>query len=132
MMENMFMEVQSRYDFDQTVSKLTETIEKNKWKVLITHDLQQSLHKNGYEVLPVKVIELCNPHHSSQILSRDTERIYANLMPCRISVYDKSDGKTYVSLMNSGMLAAQIGGVVEEVMSSAFEESMGFAEKVKI
>lgn len=130
-MKDMFIEVQSRFSFDETISKLTETIEKDKWKVLITHDLQQSLHKNGYEVLSVKVIELCNPHHSSKILSRDAERIYSNLMPCRISVYDKSDGKTYVSLMNSGMLASQIGGVVEEVMSSAFEESMGFVNAVK-
>lgn len=131
MMENMFIEVQSKYNFDETVSTLTETIENDKWKVLTTHDLQQSLHKNSYEVLPVKVLELCNPRHSSQILSRDAERIYSNLMPCRISVYDKSDGKTYVSLMNSGMLATQIGGVVEEVMGSAFEESMKFVYTVK-
>ena len=127
----MFIEVQSQLAFEQTVTTLTKKIEDAKWKVLIAHDLQDSLHKNGYEVLPVKVIELCNPHHSSKILSRDAERIYSNLMPCRIAVYDKSDGKTYVSLMNSGMLAAQIGGIVEDVMSGAFQDSMSFIESIK-
>lgn len=130
-MENMFIEVPSKFAFEQTVTALTEKIEAANWKVLITHNLQDSLYKNGYEVLPVKVIDLCNPHHSSKILSRDTERIYSNLMPCRISVYDKSDGTTYVSLMNSGMLASQIGGIVEEVMSAAFTDSLSFIESIK-
>ena len=130
-MENMFIEVQSKFAFEQTVSVLSEKIEAAKWKILITHNLQESLHKNGYEVLPVKVIELCNPHHSSKILGRDTERIYSNLMPCRISVYDKTDGNTYVSLMNSGMLAAQASGIVEEVMSVAFKDSLSFIESIK-
>lgn len=130
-MENMFIEVQSRLDFEQTMITLTKKIEDAKWKVLATHNLQDSLHKNGYEVLPVKVIELCNPHHSVKILSRDAERIYASLMPCRIAVCDKSDGKTYVSLMNSGMIAAQVGGIVEEVMSAAFQDSMDFIESIR-
>ena len=127
----MFNEVQSKFDFEQTVAVLTEEILAANWKVLVTHNLQESLHKNGYEVLPVKVIELCNPHHSSKILSRDAERIYTNLMPCRIAVYDKSDGTTHVSLMNSGMLAAQLGGIVDEVMSAAFADSMAFIQLVK-
>ena len=130
-MENMFIEVQSKFAFEQTVSVLSEKIEAAKWKILITHNLQESLHKNGYEVLAVKVIELCNPHHSSKILGRDAERIYSNLMPCRISVYDKTDGNTYVSLMNSGMLAAQASGIVEEVMSVAFKDSLSFIESIK-
>ncbi len=130
-MENMFIEIGSRYDFEQTVRILTEKIENAGWKILSTHNLQESLHKNGYDVLPVKVIELCNPHHSSKILSRDAERIFSSLMPCRITVYDKSDGTTYVSLMNSGMLASQAGGIVEEVMSVAFADSMSFVESIK-
>lgn len=130
-MENMFIEVQSRFTVEQTVKTLVETIEKNGWKVQITHDLQQSLKNKGYDVLPVKIVELCNTDHSSKILSLDSERIYANLMPCRIAVYEKTDGKTYLSLMNAGMLAKQIGGVVEEVMSRAFADSMRFVEEVK-
>lgn len=126
----MFLEFQSKFEFDATVSKLIETIENASWKVQITHDLQQSLKNKGYEVPAVKVIELCNPNVAQLILSKDDERIYSNLMPCRISVYEKSDGITYLSLMNAGVMASQIGGVVEEAMSKAFEESMGFVKSV--
>ncbi len=43
-------------------------------------------------------------------------------MPCRISVYEKSNGKTYISRMNSGILAKSFGGTVEEVMTEASKE----------
>lgn len=118
----MFMESASKFGFDETVSKLSEVAGTKGWKVLITHNLQESLKKNGYEVLPVSVMEICNPKHSARLLELDNERIYSNMMPCRISVYEKSDAKTYVSRMNSGMLAGQIGGIVEEVMTAATDD----------
>ena len=43
-------------------------------------------------------------------------------MPCRISAYEKADGKTYISLMNADLLAGLIGGKVEEVMTQAYSE----------
>lgn len=129
-MREMFMEVQSKFDFEQTVRLLSEKIELSGWKLLAVHNLQQSLANNGYDVQPVKVLELCNPHHAVKILSRDDERVFSNLMPCRISVYVKKDEGTYVSLMNAGMLAAQIGGVVEEVMTTVFNDTKDFLKAI--
>ena len=129
-MREMFIEVQSKFDFEQTVRLLSEKIESAGWKLLAVHNLQQSLANNGYDVQPVKVLELCNPHHAVKILSRDYERVFSNLMPCRISVYDKKDEGTFVSLMNAGMLAAQIGGVVEEVMTTVFNDTKDFLKAI--
>jgi len=114
--EPMFLENESKYNFAETVEKLTAEIEKNLWKVSAVHDLQETLKKNGTDVLPIKVFALCHPKHSGKILSKDDERIVSSLMPCRVSVYEKSDGKTYISRMNTGVLAKSIGGIVEEVM----------------
>ena len=75
-------------------------------------------------------MEICKPAYSVKLLTGDAERIYSSMMPCRISLYDKSDGKTYVSLMNSGMMAAQIGGIVEQVMTDAFQESQTFIQSI--
>jgi uncharacterized protein (DUF302 family) len=36
-------------------------------------------------------------------------------MPCTIAVYEKSDGKTYVSLMNMDMLGMIYGGLIAEI-----------------
>lgn len=121
-METIFIENESRYNFEETVEKLTSEIENNTWKLSAIHDLQDTLKKNSYEVLPIKVFALCHPKHSSQILSKDDERIVSSLMPCRISVYEKSDGKTYLSRMNAGKIAAAIGGIIEEVMNASFED----------
>jgi uncharacterized protein (DUF302 family) len=79
--------------------------------------LQKTLHDNGKDVLAVKVISLCHPRHSGKLLATDNERIVSSLMPCRISVYEKSDGKTYVSRLNSSLMAPLIGDLVAEVMS---------------
>jgi len=112
----MFLENESKYNFAETVEKLTAEIERKTWKVSAVHDLQETLKKNGTEVLPVKVFAICHPKHSSKILLKDDERIVSTLMPCRVSVYEKSDGKTYISRMNSGVLAKSFGGIIEEVM----------------
>jgi len=105
-------------------------ISESEWKVIYVHDLQETMRKNGKEVIPVKVIELCKPAYAYRLLSDDDLRIYSNMMPCRISVYEKADGNTYVSRMNSAMLASQIGGVVQEVMSGSYREAEEIIGKI--
>lgn len=120
--EQMFLENESMYNFDETVEKLSAEIEKKTWKVLVVHDLQEKLKKSGTEVLPIKVFALCHPKHSSKILLKDDERIVSSLMPCRVSVYTKSNGKTYISRMNTAILAKSLGGIIEEVMIASSNE----------
>lgn len=128
--EEMFIESESRLGFDETIKVLDESIAISGWKVLIIHDLQASMKKTGKEVLPVKVFEVCNPKHSYRLLSLDDKRIYSSLMPCRFSVYEKADGKVYVSRMNSIILSKQIGGLVEEVLTDATNETEEFLKTV--
>ncbi len=126
----LFTESLSKYNFDETVNKLNETITGDGWKVMIAHDLKATLQKHNFDVLPVQVFEICNPKYSSKMLEKDELRIYSSLMPCRFSVYEKSDGKTYISRMNSTMIAESIGGVVEEVMAKVMYDTEKFLEQV--
>lgn len=119
---NMFLENESIFNFDETVAKLTVEIEKRAWKISATHDLQQTLKGFGKDVLPVKVFSICHPGHSGRILERDDERIVSSLMPCRVSVYTKSNGKTYISRMNSETMSANFEGLIGEVMSESMKE----------
>lgn len=118
----MFLENESKYDFDETIEKLKAEAEQKTWKVVAVHDLQNTLANNGYDVLPVKVFSVCHPKHSSKILEKDDERLVSSLMPCRVSVYEKSDGKVYISRMNTGVLAKSFGGIIEEVMEASTTE----------
>lgn len=129
-MNSMFIESKSKFNLQETVLRLTEAVAKSDWKLIHIHDLQQLMYKNGLEVLPAKVIEICAPSFAFKLLSSDEERVYSNMMPCRLSVYEKADGKTYVSRMNIELFASQMGGVVQEVMQIAFRGAEGFINQV--
>jgi uncharacterized protein (DUF302 family) len=119
---NPFLESESKYGFEATVDSLTNKLGTFSWKLVVVHDLQQTLKKNGKDVLPVKVFALCKPDYSARILENDSARIISSLMPCRVSIYEKSDGKTYVSRMDNGLVAKSFGGLVEEVMNESSKE----------
>lgn len=116
---DFFIESQSKFNFDETVQKFTAIAEQKTWKVAATHDLQQTMKTHGKEVLAVKVFAICHPKHSSKILEKDDERIISSMMPCRVSIYKKSDGKTYISRMNSVMMAQFFEGLINEVMTES-------------
>jgi uncharacterized protein (DUF302 family) len=126
----MFLESESRFGFDETVNILNETVTAGGWKVLAIHDLQASMKKAGKDVAAVKVFEICNPNHSYKLLARDDERIYSSLMPCRFSVYEKSDGRVYISRINATIMSKQIGGIVDEVMTAANNDAESFIKTV--
>lgn len=127
---SVMIESESRYGFTETVDILSKTIAENGWKVTITHDLQETMKKNGKEVLPVKVIELCNPGLAFQILSKDELRSVSPMLPCRLSVYEKADGKTYVSRMNAPAFAEMIGKDAATTIVQAFTQAEEFVKAV--
>lgn len=130
MMDNFFIEDISPTDFDTTVERLSKEIENKSWKISNVYDLQKTMEKHGKNVLPVKVFSLCHPKHSSKILEKDSERIVSSMMPCRVSVYEKHDGKTYISRMNSLIVASAFGGIIEQVMTESAKEVEEIIEKI--
>jgi len=120
----------SRYGFDKTVQILTENAEKREWKVPFIHDLQQSLAKSGKSVKPVKVIEICKPKYSGKMLELNDERIISVLMPCRISVYEKDDGKTYIGLINIGEISSDLPDNMAAVMKEASDDTLNIVRSV--
>lgn len=129
-MEEMFFESKSRFGFSETLLKLSDLIPESGWKEISVLDLQAIMKKNGKEILPVKVVELCKPDYAYRLLSDDTQRIYSNMLPCRISVYEKSDGNCYISRLNAALMAAQLGGVTEEVMTAAYHDAEEMISKL--
>ena len=115
----MFREDNYSKDFEATVAKLEKEIESRGWKTPVIHDLQATMLKFGMEVRNVKVLEICHPDHSYEILSRSDEKIVSSMMPCRISVYEKEDGSVWISRMNSGFLAKPMSPVIRKSMSAA-------------
>jgi len=120
----MFTEKECKYDFEQSVELLSKSAIDNGWKIPAVHDLRETMLKFGKpEVAQAKVFEVCHPDYAIEILSRDKERKIMPMMPCRIAVYQKSDGKSYVSVMQTGLLGSLMKGVVPRVMRAASSDS---------
>lgn len=115
----MFREDSNSKDFEVTVANLEKAIEARGWKTPVIHDLQATMLKFGKDVRSVKVLEICHPDLSYQILSQSKEKIVSSMMPCRISVYEKEDGSVWISRMNSGFLAKPMSRVIRLTMSAA-------------
>ena len=119
----MLKEAESSYDFETSVEVFEQTAEEMGWKIPTVHDMQATMDGFGKEVRSSKVFELCHPEHAYEILKLDDERIVSSMMPCRVAIYEKSDGKTYVSWMNTSLMGNMMGGVVADVMGIASQES---------
>jgi uncharacterized protein (DUF302 family) len=128
---NFITEHKSRYDFDRTVDLLLSLASKDGWSIPAVHDLQQSLAKSGKNVRPVKVIEICKPEYSGQMLELNDERIISVMMPCRISVYQKNDGNVYMALLNAASMAGGLPENIARVMTDASENSFSLVRAVE-
>ncbi|MCE7792044.1 DUF302 domain-containing protein [Salipaludibacillus sp. CUR1] len=126
----MMVEDESKYSFDETVEVFEEEVREAGWSIAGSHDMQEILEGHGHDVISIKIFELCSSRYSAEILKLDDERIVSPLMPCRISIYEKSDGNTYVTRMNSTLMARPFGGVINEVMQKAAEETEEIIEKI--
>ncbi len=126
----LIIEKISPFNVPVTVEKLITAANQKGWQNPAVHNLQDSLAKSGKKVLPVEVIEICKPEYSGRMLDQDDGRIVSILMPYRISVYEESDGKTYVALLNMSVMTAGLSAVAAEAIHAAYDEASEIVESV--
>lgn len=119
----LFIERESRLGYSETIAAIEESSRAEGWIIPKQYKLDVSLSRAGYEILPVSVIELCKPDHAYRILSEDEYRLVSSMMPCRVAVYQKADGRIIVSRMNTGLLSRVFGKTVRDVMAQATQET---------
>ncbi|RHX80109.1 DUF302 domain-containing protein [Leptospira yasudae] len=89
--------VESKKSVEECVRDLEKEITERKYGVLHIHNLKETMKKKGVDFAEeCRILEVCNPHKASQVLSEDMEM---NLvLPCRISVYSEK-GKTKIGMI---------------------------------
>lgn len=118
----MFEEKESLYGFDETVTLLEESVKAHQWRIPTVHDMQKTMNSIGKEVLSAKIYELCKPEHAYEVISSDDGRKITSILPCRVAVYKKTNGKTYVSLMNLNVVGKMMKGNIPDVMEKVSGE----------
>lgn len=118
-MPRMMLQVhQSRYsDVDQTCAALKTAIEAAGWHCPAIRNMNKSMGEFGLEhARPVRIVELCRAEYAHAVLVDNPE--VSTLMPCAFGVYEGSDGKVYISGMNTGLMGTMFGGRIAEVMGT--------------
>ncbi|MCB1792091.1 MAG: DUF302 domain-containing protein [Gammaproteobacteria bacterium] len=114
----MLVEVSSPLGFEETLDRLEANAKDlgwkvpSKWKV----DFQQNLMKvTDTDIGPNRVIKMCEPFAAAELLVKDEYKMLTAMMPCTIAVYVKSDGKTYIAMMNLEAMGNMFGGDVKKM-----------------
>lgn len=114
----MIKEYQSPYAFDESIEKVVANAKEMGWKVPKSWKInfQKNLNKVvKIDVGPNTVIGMCDPKAAADILIHDELKQIAVMMPCKIAFYEKSDGKTYMSIMNMSLLGTLFGDVIKGI-----------------
>lgn len=113
----MIIEYPSPHGLNETVEKIKTRAIAEGWIVTGLKPLHKAVKKHlNKDIAPVILINMCQADHAYNILKEDKNRVLSVMMPCTISVYEKTDGKTYIASMNAGLLGKMFGGSIAEIM----------------
>ena len=114
--EGMIIEKSSPLGFEETIDKLVANGKALGWK--LPRKWRKNFQKNLKKVTKVDigrslVVEMCEPHAAVKLLTHDKYKKFLSMMPCSVAVYEKSDGKVYLSMMNIQMMGSMYKGQKE-------------------
>lgn len=116
----VILETASPLGFEETIAKIKSNAKALGWKV--PKKWAKNFQRNLKRVTKVDigrnlVIEMCEPYAAVELLIHDKYKKFLSMMPCSVAVYEKSDGKVYISMMNMRLLSKMFPGkeVVELV-----------------
>ncbi len=119
----MFSEQVSPFSVEETTARIQQNIQAagNGWSISGLRNPAKPVEAEGGNVLPVLLIEACSTVYSGPILKEDSVRFLSLLMPCKIAVYKKNDGKVYIGILNAGLIGELfgplVGGIMEKVVA---------------
>ena len=124
----MFNERVSPFGMEETVARIQHNIQAvgNGWTLSGLRNPARAVQADGGNTLPVMMIEACSTQYSKPILNEDSVRYLSILMPCKVSVYKKNDGKVYIGTMNAGLMGKMFGPLVGDVMGRVAEDQKLF------
>lgn len=121
-MPEMVQVVPSGKSFAETLDTFRAEVAEAGWSILNENNMAGVLSARGYTLDPVMIIDVCSGQYSAQILGSDEARPISAFMPCRVSIYQTSDGEVYIARMNTEAFAPMLDPMVAEVMLASDAE----------
>lgn len=111
--------VSSEKPIEQLLGDLQAAVAAHGFGVLNVLDLQQTLHKKGYDLSRAcYILDVCNPQQALKVLNQDMDMSVA--LPCRISIYEAAGTSKIAMIKPAAMLgalsdSAELTAVADEV-----------------
>jgi uncharacterized protein (DUF302 family) len=116
MMATMFDYRRSRLGFDETVTAIGAALDRQGWQKGTVHDAQAAMTKAGVtDGKRMKIIEACPAGFNDKLDKAGQGKLPPH--PCRFTVFEGRDGKTYVTRLNSGTIAKGLQGEPAKLMT---------------
>lgn len=129
MMAVMFDYRKSRLGFDETVAAIATSATKRGWSVGQAHDMQAAMKQSGVnDAKRMKVLATC-PKNANERLAKASQGKLPPL-PCRVTVFEGKDGKSYVVRMNTTLLARGLKDEPAKVMAEIAAEEMAMLKDI--
>lgn len=104
-------------DIHLLVQDLTAAVERHKFGVLHTHDLQATMRNKGIDFSETcMILEICNPRFADGVLGQDMRISLA--LPCRITVFT-DQGQTKVGTLLPTTLIGMFENEEDDVLQEA-------------
>lgn len=117
MMAALFDYRRSRLGFDDTVKALAAAVDRQGWQKGPLHDVQAAMTQAGVaDSKRMKVLESCPAGFNDRLAKAGQGKLPPH--PCRFTVFEGRDGKTYLMRMNSSMLAKGLQGEPGRLMAA--------------
>lgn len=106
LMAAMMSEQKSRLGYKETIAALQEAGRKRGWEVGPAVDMQDAMLKAGQKnARPFTMLTLCRKDLAENLLKVQMANRAMPFVPCRMSVFEGSDGKVYIAKPNTDMMA---------------------------
>jgi uncharacterized protein (DUF302 family) len=126
----MLIRYKSKLNYEETVTALSETLDKKQdWRMLTVNDYQKSTE--AFAALEkVSSVSICNPRYAAKILTNDKNRGVTAFMPLGLGVYEDKKGNEFVSQLNVSLLGMMFGGTIAKVMGMAGKDIRAVVKSV--
>lgn len=117
LMAAMFDYRRSRLGFDETVTAIGAGIGRQGWRKGPVHDIKADMAQSGVaDGKRMKVIMACPADFNEKLAKASQGKLPPH--PCRFTVFEGRDGKSYVVRMNSALLARGLDGEAGKLMNA--------------
>lgn len=112
---SLIYEYESKLGYDETIATIKKNIDNSPgWVVRFEAGCSTPKIKDGSKIT---IMKLCHNKYGATLLNDQNTRKTSAIIPCTFAIYQKSDGKVYISRVNVSLLGNFLGGNAAKIFA---------------